>query len=155
MTNRLIMWTNLTFLALFKLSNTKLVFFHGGSCFLMAQLSISILATGCFRKPCAAFLGYVQSMIWHFVKYFFDMKKRPGVLYSIGHRFMLFKALNQGNDSVNCFVFILDLLLLGVQKQKWHLRKVMGLWLGSLARSNLMVPRSLYFVAFRKFVLIT
>ena len=83
------------------------------------------------------------------------MKKRPGVLYSIGHRIMLFEALNQGNDSVNCFVFILDLLLLGVQKQKWHLRKVMGLWLGSLARSNLMVPRSLYFVAFRKFVLIT
>ena len=68
---------------------------------------------------------------------------------------MLFEALNQGNDSVNCFVFILDLLFLGVQKQKWHLRKVMGLWLGSLARSNLMVPRSLYFVAFRKFVLIT
>lgn len=63
---------------------------------------------------------------------------------------MLFKALNQGNDSVNCFVFILDLLLLGVQKQKWHLRKVMGLWLGSLARSNLMVPRSLYFPRFQE-----
>ena len=46
------------------------------------------------------------------------MKKRPGVLYSIGHRIMLFEALNQGNDSVNCFVFILDLLRLGVQKQK-------------------------------------
>ena len=83
------------------------------------------------------------------------MKKIPGVFYSIGHRIMLFEALNQGNDSVNCFVFILDLLLLGVQKQKLHLRKVMGLWLGPLARSNLIVPRSLYFDTFRKFVTIT
>ena len=53
-----------------------------------------------------------------FCEIFSRYEKIPGVLYSIGHRIMLFEALNQGNDSVNCFVFILDLLRLGVQKQK-------------------------------------